>query len=143
MTRAKETKPRRLKGEGAVIDGYIVHGIGGRKRAHVLLAEKALGHPLPPLAVVHHVNEQRDFNEHGNLVVCPDRAYHNLLHQRMRAFDESGHYDWLRCPYCKTYDAPENLHIKSRGRNRPGGLTWNHKACACAYAAARKHARTH
>ncbi len=45
-------------------------------------AEQALGHPLPPSAVVHHHTYDGDRSQ---LVICQDRAYHALLHQRMRA----------------------------------------------------------
>lgn len=58
-------------------DGYVF--------GHILVAEAALGKPLPPRAVVHHVNERRQDNWPTNLVICQDRAYHLLLHNRMRA----------------------------------------------------------
>lgn len=81
------------------------------KAMHVLVAEKALGKPLPRGAVVHHVDENPRNNAPTNLVVCPDAAYHNLLHQRMRALDACGHVDWRKCWICKEYDAPERLLI--------------------------------
>ena len=55
------------------------------KAEHVAVAEKSLGKPLPPGAVVHHVNEDKLDNRNSNLVICPDRAYHNALHAKMRA----------------------------------------------------------
>lgn len=88
---------------------------------HVVVAEKALGKPLPPGAEIHHVNENRADNRHRNLVVCESYAYHALLHQRTRAFRECGHAGWLKCRYCKTYDAPENLYVephRRRGEHR-------------------------
>jgi hypothetical protein len=51
---------------------------------HVLIAEKALGHILPPKAEVHHVNHITHENQNSNLVVCEDRAYHMLLHKKER-----------------------------------------------------------
>ncbi len=92
--------------------GYVAVQIGKvNKFEHVLVAEKALGKPLPPKAVVHHVNENRTDNRTENLVICPDRAYHNLIHRRMRALAASGHADWLLCNYCKRYDDPSRLLI--------------------------------
>ncbi len=45
-------------------------------------AEHALGHPLPPFAVVHHHSYE---GNRSQLVICQDLAYHALLHRRMRA----------------------------------------------------------
>jgi hypothetical protein len=51
---------------------------------HVAVASHALGRALPEGTEVHHVNEIKSDNRGANLVVCQDRAYHKLLHQRMR-----------------------------------------------------------
>lgn len=55
----------------------------GYKMEHVLLAEKALGRKLPEGAVVHHMDGNPSNNHQPfNLVICPDQAYHALLHKR-------------------------------------------------------------
>lgn len=51
---------------------------------HVAIACTALGKPLPKRAEVHHHDRTRTNNTNGNLVLCQDRAYHMLLHKRMR-----------------------------------------------------------
>lgn len=82
---------------------------------HVLTCEKALGKFLPDGAIPHHVNEDKKDNGPGNLVICQDRAYHNLLHQRIRSLKACGHASWRKCPYCQKYDDPKNmLGSKSR-----------------------------
>ena len=85
---------------------------------HKLLAEKALGKPLPDKAVVHHYTAEQ-------LIICQDQAYHLLLHQRQRAYEACGHANWFKCVYCKKYDAPENLYLyANQGR---------HKKCTSEY----------
>lgn len=57
----------------------------GRVWKHRIVAERVLGHPLPPGAVVHHVNGNQRDNRTCNLVICENQAYHMLLHARQRA----------------------------------------------------------
>jgi hypothetical protein len=73
-------------------DGYIViNHSGERKLEHIVLAEKALGRPLPSKAVVHHINEDRADNRTPfNLIICPNQEYHMLLHKRARALGYRG-----------------------------------------------------
>ena len=101
---------------------------------HVLVAEKALGKVWPANAMVHHVNGIRTDNRPTNLVVCESQAYHLLLHQRQRALDTCGKPTWLKCTYCKEYDAPQNLVIYKRP---DGGINKYHSECRRSYECAR------
>lgn len=92
---------------------------------HILIAEKALGKPLPPGAIVHHLNGTRNS---GPLVICQDENFHRLLHQRTRALKNCGHANWRKCKFCKAYDAPENLIIPLRK-----GIAPHHKSCLSDY----------
>lgn len=92
------------------------------KCVHVIVAEKALGKPLPKGAIVHHVNTIKDDNRNENLVICPDAVYHNLIHKRMRAYDTCGHADWLRCHFCNKYSDPSGMNV--------GKVRAAHKECA-------------
>ncbi len=78
---------RRENGTGNInAAGYVdLHVDGRRVYEHVLVAERALGRLLPKGARVHHVNENKSDNRPENLVICPDEAYHRLLHVRMKA----------------------------------------------------------
>ena len=111
-----ETLLRGKKGLGWVSSGgyHLKCKNGVVKQEHVLIAEAALGHELPPKALVHHVDGNRLNNAHDNLVICPDDAYHALLHRRMRALDACGHAHWRKCQYCKQFDDPENLGSTGR-----------------------------
>lgn len=73
---------------------------------HILVAEKALSKPLPPLAQIHHWGS---LVENGKIVICNDPGYHVILHRRAKALKECGHADWKNCWICKKYDKPENL----------------------------------
>lgn len=114
---------RNKKGEGNHITPYGYRQLVNNKFEHVLVAEKALGKPLPPEAVVHHVNEDRLDNRPENLVICPDRAYHNMIHRRMRALAACGDANWRKCCICKEYDSPDNLYI------HPSNFSARHKSC--------------
>ena len=78
---ADNSKPQR-KGGRPLIDPTS----GPRNYRKVV--ENALGKPLSGKAVVHHVDGNRLNNRPENLVVCPDEAYHNLLHIRQEAQNE-------------------------------------------------------
>lgn len=109
-----ETMRRAPNGAGHVCktNGYKLICINGiPQREHIAIAEKAMGRPLPPKAEVHHVDGDKANNAPTNLVVCPDRAYHMLLHLRQRAYDACGHSDWRKCWLCQKYDKPDNMKL--------------------------------
>lgn len=115
-------------------DGYIsIQSNKVSKLAHIAVAEKALGKPLPKGAEVHHVDGNRSNNAPGNLVICPDKAYHMLLHQRMRAMEACGNPNWRCCRFCGKYDDPANLYVQKS----PGRLA-NHRHCQLQYHNQRK-----
>lgn len=84
------SRPKRADNTGCVrTDGYIIRSVKGKRILdHVQVAERALGHPLPPGAVVHHWDGNPSNNTPRNLVICPSQAYHMALHARMRALKE-------------------------------------------------------
>lgn len=108
----------RSNGQGTVLaSGYMNMSVKGKSvRLHRHVVERALGRKLPKQVVVHHIDHNRLNNEPSNLVVCPDSAYHQLLHVREKALDACGNANWRKCSYCKKWDAPENLTIGSRNQ---------------------------
>ena len=117
-------------GRKATTDGYIevydpLHhraNIHGYVREHIKVVEEALG-PLPPNAVVHHKNGIKTDNRLSNLEVWDNNAEHTHRHKVLRAYQECGHADWLKCRFCKQWDKPENLTICR------DGSTVYHKEC--------------
>lgn len=122
-----QTTKVRARHEGSPTGSGYWHTMhdGQRKQDHVWVAERALGKPLPPESIVHHVDENPLNNEPSNLVICPSRAYHALIHTRMRALAESGHADWRKCWICKCYDAPGNMAKVERSQ----GAYFQHNTC--------------
>lgn len=112
-------------------DGYRIHCIGGKDfREHRMIAEKALGKPLPPGVEVHHLDGGKE-NRDGNLIIVPDRAYHMLLHQRMRARAACGNPNWRKCLFCKQYGDPSVMRLYSQG-------SYFHQDCRSKYRQTRR-----
>lgn len=84
----------------------------GFVQEHIVIAEQALGYPLPPNVEVHHADEN-PANNISNLVICQDSAYHKLLHVRRRALIACGNPGWRKCRYCHVYDDPANMQQHS------------------------------
>jgi hypothetical protein len=133
MSFASGAKHPKWKGGRTIdSDGYVKilmpdhpRANGGRYvREHILVAENALGKPLPEGAQVHHVNGKGD---NKILVICQDNGYHMLLERRTRAYNACGHAGWLKCGYCGLYDDPKNMYV------RPNGLSGYHSDCKKSY----------
>jgi hypothetical protein len=89
-------------------DGYV--------REHILIVERILGKRLPVGALVHHVSGEKADNRPTNFVVCPDRSYHALLHQRQRAWHATGNPRAQRCVYCHQWLIPGTPGVTITGR---------------------------
>ena len=100
---------------------------GVKKREHILVAERAFGGPLPAGSVVHHVNQNKLDNHPENLVICPSEAYHQLLHRRMRALEQSGNASNRQCMYCKDWSLESVMKVSAANSSA------YHGACRNAY----------
>lgn len=105
-------------------------GASGYELEHRRIAADVLGKPLPKGAIVHHHDEDATNNAHHNLVVCEDRAYHNLLHLRMRARAAIGDPNGLLCSVCGKYDHRSNLRIYRDSRRGRFGERAVHPRCS-------------
>jgi HNH endonuclease len=94
---------------------------------HLVIAERALGRFIELPILVHHHNGIRADNRGPNLVICPDEAYHQLLHMRQRALTACGHPHWRKCVYCGSYDAPDQMQVHAQGRKTQ---QYHHRECA-------------
>lgn len=93
----------KVKGYTMLKDGGPSSQKNGYTYEHILVAEEALGRPLPDGVVVHHVNGEESCNIGSNLVICQDQAYHLLLHKRARAYQATGNPNSRKCHYCKEW----------------------------------------
>lgn len=77
------------RGNGRYLAGgyWRMPSNGEHKTEHRILAEKALGKPLPLGAEVHHTGEKWDNHGPFKLVICPNHEYHMLLHKRTNALN--------------------------------------------------------
>lgn len=111
--------------------GYLFKTVGGKTRyLHIAAAERAIGKPLPVGAEIHHINGNPSDNRNSNLVICPNHAYHSLLHQRQMAQDITGNANLRLCRFCQIYDNP--------GRMTPQKNQFYHKKCLAFYSKKRR-----
>ena len=95
--------------------GAYKYDMRGGVYEHVLVVVRArCGKPLPPKAIVHHVNGDGRDNRASNLVVCNDHAYHMLLHRRIAARAACGNPHWERCRICGIHSEPSTMRKSGR-----------------------------
>lgn len=84
----------------------------GRVFEHVKVIADALGHAVPKGAIAHHIDGDKTNNDPSNLVLCQNRAYHNMLHRRERALNAYGDANAIICRLCRCYHLPKQ-HVRT------------------------------
>jgi len=116
-TRAKMSAARTGRRLKAQVAGYRTADRG--EYVHRQRAEHALGHPLPPGAVVHHADGSKA--EDAPLVICENNAYHRLLHARMRVKAAGGNPNTDKiCFRCR---APKPFAEFNKAKSQPLNLS--------------------
>jgi len=104
----------------------------GHVLEHVLIAERALGKPLPDGAEVHHADGIWSNNANSNLVICQDKAYHKLLHVRARVLKAGGNPNTQRiCTTCRVVKPFEAFNRMAA--NKSDGFQRRCRDCQSAY----------
>lgn len=87
------------------VSGHVVLDLAERGTVfeHVWIVENAIGKRLPAGAEVHHVDCNPGNNTPSNLVVCPSRSYHRLLHMRTEALNACGNAEARKCWICQKW----------------------------------------
>lgn len=89
------------------VQSYREIRIDGQKTSlHRLRAEQALGRLLRDTECVHHADGSK--NDDAPLVICPNEAYHKLLHIRMRVVRAGGNPNTQR--FCNSCGQVKFLH---------------------------------
>lgn len=114
----------------------------GTELEHVLVVERVLGRKLRNAEEVHHVDENTLNNQHNNLVLCQDRAYHMFLHARLRVLKAGGNPNTQKlCKKCRgVFDFDQFHKLKS---NASSGRHAFCKQCTAAYARSRREVQCH
>ncbi len=86
----------------------------GLVQEHRVVVEDIIGKYLPDHAIVHHLNGNRKHNNPDNLVVCPNDAYHQLIHNRTYSLVFTGSPNNRWCPGCEQFLPLSSFFCTSR-----------------------------
>lgn len=107
--------------------GYvIVRGLSSI-RLHKYVVEKTIGRELKQHEVIHHINYDKTDNRRCNLLLCPNQAYHKLVHARTDAINSGVDLNIQhKCSSCKEVKTKDSFNIS---KTRWNGLNEYCKVC--------------
>lgn len=122
--------PRNVISDGQGYQKSTVLAPNGRNRVrqHRVVAERALGRPLPIGTVVHHVDDDGENNANANLVLLQDQREHMALHYRRAVLRAGGDpFADILCDLCR------QVHRKEHSYRLRSSRAWRGRECHAAY----------
>jgi hypothetical protein len=97
-------------------DKYLYEHSGPRY-VHREIAKQVLGHEIPRNVEIHHVDGNGKNNNHDNLVICENKSYHMLLHNRSNGLRACGNVHARLCYGCKQWKDKSEFQKKWKNRD--------------------------
>lgn len=106
--------------------GYL--RFGSKKHLHRWIVERVLGRKLKSTEIVHHINYNKLDNRRQNLLVCPNQAYHKLIHARTDMINSNINPNIYH--FCSSCRAVKLKELFPKNRSEWNGVNHNCRDCS-------------